>query len=410
MKNARTWCVWLAVVVSLTTWVSCIKETGNLPNYDLSRPYYGSLPLTVDWSWTKKYDKQSFRKPKLLTFNNGVAYIELNELEILAFDVINQKEKWITQLDLSKIPFRYEMNFVFTETDMFLYDHVRISRIQLETGQVVFDSDVFEYIPTGRDLVNAVFMDGEFYFLASLDMDIPASVQIWKFNPDSRTINSLWVSDTLLNVVDLAPMVADESQGLIHFVHNTIDAGTYRHFLGTLGVSNGDFVSIPFDGPNFLPREIRSRYFKYANHVIGDFGKNRKVAALDVNTGKILWEVDGDYWKMNEGDLYVSGPDMGRINPLTGTVQWMAEIRRTDVENMAFRKNRPMVMIASQEKLDCKDMADGQSLMIWDLSRVVPNGKDIDHVVYDEITDRFITLSQPASDEIAIHSIRFPFN
>jgi outer membrane protein assembly factor BamB len=410
MKNARAWCVWLAVVVSLTGWVSCRKETGNLPNYDLSRPYYGNLPLTVDWSWTKKYDKQSHGKPKLLTFRNGVAYIELNELEILAFDVINQKEKWITQLDLSKRSFQLGMKFVFTENDMILYDHVRISRIQLETGQVVFDSDVFDYVAPGRDLVNAVFMQGNFYFLATAQMNAPARIQVWRFNPDTRSTSMVWISDSLMNLVELTPMVEDEARGLIHFVHNSFNVDTYDHFLGTLDITDGKFENLSFEGRYYPLRELGSKYLKYANHVIGDFGKNRKVAALDVNTGKFLWEVDGDFWKMNEGDLYVSGPDMGRINPLTGTVQWMAEIRRTDVENMAFRKNRPMVMIASQEKLDCRDMADGQSLMTWDLNRVVPSGRSIEKVVYNEITDRFIALSHPAADEIAIHSIRFPFN
>jgi hypothetical protein len=48
MKNARAWCVWLAVVVSLTAWVSCRKETGNLPNYDLS---LYRIMATCLWSW-----------------------------------------------------------------------------------------------------------------------------------------------------------------------------------------------------------------------------------------------------------------------------------------------------------------------------------------------------------------------
>lgn len=411
MKNARAWCVWLAVVVSLTAWVSCRKETGNLPDYNKSVPYYDNLALELDWSIPIMSDRTILHIPKILACRNGVVYLELNKQEIMAVDLVTRKEKWVAQLDTLNGSFSLNKNLEFIGNDILFYDYRKVVRLNAETGQVLYDHNIRDFIPSGRFPSNAVFMRGQVYLVVATNSSNPSQIEVWKFDPDSKETSILWMSFVPWHLASEVPLVADEAKELLHFVSAVRDSESlmYSHFMVTLNLSSGNFSTVPFESPNFGFSDRFGNYIKYGNYLIGDFGRDFRVRGLNINTGQFDWETDGRYWKLHKEKLYISGPNLGKLHPGTGVVDWDLNSRFSSFDKIAFHPDKTLLFGAFENKFELRDITDGQLLAEWDISALIPQGGVFESVVYDTLSNRVIVLSSTVLAEgVSLNSIRFP--
>jgi outer membrane protein assembly factor BamB len=410
MKNARTWCVWLAIVATLTLWVSCRKESGALPVYNKSEPFYDNLPVELDWTQPIVSERTIRSIPKILACRNGIVYLELNRQEIMAVDLVSRKEKWVVQLDTLNGSFSLNLDVEFINDDILLYDYRKIVRLKAETGQVLYDHNSRDFMPSGRFPSNAVFSRGHVYFVVGT-INNPSQIQVWQFDPDSKSTSMLWMSDEIWHLASETPMVADEAKQQLHFVCAVRDSESlqFSHFMVNLNLSSGSFSTVPFVAPNYGFSDMFGNYFKNGNYIIGDFGKANRVRGLNIGTGQFDWEIDGRYWKFYKDRLYTSGFELGKVNPTTGLIDWVLKSRISDFDRIAFHPDKPLLFGAFENKFELRDLTDGQLLAESDISTLIPQGGIFDRVVFDTLTNRVIVLSSTSDlTEVSLSAIRFP--